>query len=277
MQPTISIIIPTYNSGKTLKSCIASIVNQSFEDWEVVIFDNLSTDDTLKIAQSFKDIRITIISKKDKGVYDAMNAGITQAKGEWLYFLGSDDTLYNDNVLLKVHEECSSTNANIIYGSVLIKGNTHWAKEGEIYDGEFNLNKLLQKGICHQAIFYKRSVFEKVGPYNLTYNVLADYDLNLRAAAFFEMKYLDMIIAIFNVNGLSSKGVDDPFYVHFNENVLKYFKNKNLVSVLHFSEIMIRYGKEQIRLGNFCKGLFFLNKGFFYKILNKLKASIFLN
>ena len=163
----ISIIIPTFNSAKTLAVCLDSILKQSFTDFEVLIMDGLSTDNTLEIAKSYDDIRLIISSEKDNGIYDAMNKGITQSKGEWIYFLGSDDRLFNKNVFSEVYEIQKKGNSKIIYGNVLIEGQAGWAKNGQIYDGEFSLSKLIERNICHQAIFYKKEVFDKLGLYNI--------------------------------------------------------------------------------------------------------------
>ena len=94
----LSIIIPTYNSASVLAKALDSIVKQNFTDWEVLVMDGVSTDNTIKVAQSYNDSRIHIFSEPDKGIYDAMNKGIEKAQGEWLYFLGSDDWLLNGNV-----------------------------------------------------------------------------------------------------------------------------------------------------------------------------------
>lgn len=98
----LSIIIPTYNSASVLPRALDSIICQTFTNWEVLIMDGISTDDTLKMAQSYNDSRIRIYSEPDNGIYDAMNKGINKANGEWLYFLGSDDCLFSKDVLSNI-------------------------------------------------------------------------------------------------------------------------------------------------------------------------------
>jgi glycosyltransferase involved in cell wall biosynthesis len=99
--PIISIIIPTYNAGKTLRTCIDSVVSQNYRQKEIWIVDNQSDDGTISIINEYAALYtyIKYISGEDRGTYDAMNKGIGVAKGRWLYFLGSDDTLYDENVL----------------------------------------------------------------------------------------------------------------------------------------------------------------------------------
>ena len=73
MHPFISIIIPTYNSSSTIKNCIDSIINQTFTDFEILVIDGQSTNDTLKQIDGYNDKRIKILSEPDSGIYDAMN------------------------------------------------------------------------------------------------------------------------------------------------------------------------------------------------------------
>src|SRR5687767_5868627 len=102
--PLISIIIPTYNSGQVIDSALASVASQSLSNYEVIVVDGLSTDETLQIAQKYLDqgLKIIVVSEKDSGIYDAMNKGLKIATGRWIYFLGSDDTLFSQQTLERV-------------------------------------------------------------------------------------------------------------------------------------------------------------------------------
>ncbi|MEI7505135.1 MAG: glycosyltransferase, partial [Paludibacter sp.] len=99
-----------------------SIISQSFTDFEVHIIDGVSKDNTLEIVKSFNDKRIQILSEIDNGIYDAMNKGIKLAKGKWLYFLGSDDQLFDSRVLNEIYITSKHTRSKVIYGSVKILG-----------------------------------------------------------------------------------------------------------------------------------------------------------
>lgn len=206
--PTFTIIIPTYNSANTLEAALKSVLEQSFTNFEILIMDGSSTDNTLKIAQSFSDERIRIYSEPDEGVYDAMNKGIDRAEGDWLYFLGSDDTLYDENVLFNVSiqmDEC-----NFLYG------NAYFVYSKAIWDGEFTREKLLfERNICHQSIFYKRTLFDHLGFFNLDFKIYADWDFNMRCFSYPKLKpkFVNLIIAEFDEkNGLSGRvGADDEF------------------------------------------------------------------
>lgn len=201
----LSIIIPTYNSASVLPKALDSIVNQTFTDWEVLVIDGVSTDDTLKVAQSYNDSRIRIYSEPDKGIYDAMNKGIKKAHGEWLYFLGSDDWLLNENVL-EIVLGYLINKYDVVYGDV------EACQLDPLHLGEWDL-KSIDYNRCHQGIFYRKSVFHKLGLYNLKFPIWADYDLNLKW--FFSKKmsnlYIPIVIAHYSDGGFSSGHEDEAF------------------------------------------------------------------
>lgn len=204
--PTLSIIIPTYNSASVLPKSLDCIVGQTFIDWEVLIMDGVSTDDTLKIAQSYNDPRIRIYSEPDKGIYDAMNKGIKKAKGEWLYFIGCDDWLLASNTLESIFS-MDISKYDIIYGDVEAE---HLVSE---HSGEWSL-ATIDFNRCHQCIFYRKEVFKKVGTYNLSYPVFADFDLNLKWFLSKKIKhqYVPITVAHYSEGGYSSHQKDTLFY-----------------------------------------------------------------
>ncbi len=218
----LSIIIPTYNSEKSIENTLKSLLDQSLSDYEVLIIDNMSSDRTIKIARGFEDSRIKVFVGKDKGIYDAMNKGISIANGDWLYFLGSDDELYDNMVLYDFYKKSIKSNRKIIYGNIVLIGDTGWAAKGQIYDGEFTLEKLLKKNIPHQATFYHKTVF-KNNIYNTDYLICADYDLNLRVWTKHHPFYFKRTIAKFSSGGASTKVIDLNFEKSFSNNIVTYF------------------------------------------------------
>ena len=222
--PVVSIIIPCYNAGKFLERNLSSIIGQTFVSKEVIIVDGLSTDNSLEIARQFiKDHDyIQWQSGKDKGVYDAMNKGIGLARGEWIYFLGADDILYNDHVLSEVFSREISPKTGMIYGNV------EFQYSKMIYNGEFDLKRILLGGnICHQAIFYRRSVFQELGLFDLNCKIYADHEFNIRcfrSKAFYK-QYIGTVIACYNEqDGLSATVKNDPV---FREKQLQYLHEFN--------------------------------------------------
>ena len=119
--PLISIIIPVYNSEKYLKECLDSVINQTYNNLEIIVVNDGSTDNSLQIIQSYKDNRIKLINKENGGVSSARNVGLKQATGEYIMFVDSDDCLTNNSV---VEELISNNNCDVVrYGYITNKSN----------------------------------------------------------------------------------------------------------------------------------------------------------
>ena len=217
-RPFYSIVIPTYNSGKTLNACLNNILSQTNPDFEILLMDGVSTDQTIEIANAYNDNRIKICSEKDKGIYDAMNKGIERANGEWIYFLGSDDYFLNDTVLENLTRSINLDECDFVYGNVLSP------EYGEKYDGEFDQQKIIEKNICHQALFVRRKLLQSMGSFNIRYKLLADYDFNLRCMFNKKVrkKHVDLVIAYYAPAGSSSTITDEAFIKDKNWLLLKY-------------------------------------------------------
>ncbi|OBG76531.1 glycosyltransferase [Mycobacterium sp. E1715] len=212
--PLFSIIVPTFNAAATIRACLESIVHQTYDEFEVVIVDGGSTDETLEIARGFGTTlgaRLVVHSGPDEGPYDAMNRGVEIATGAWLLFLGADDTLYESDTLARVatfirdHET-----SDLVYGDVIMRSTE------TRHAGAFDLDRLLfETNLCHQSIFYRRKLFAGIGPYNLRYPVWADWDFNIRCFSnpALVTQYMDIVVARYNdMTGLSMReGVDREF------------------------------------------------------------------
>jgi len=208
-KPLLSIIIPTYNAGKTIEQCLESIDVQKFKNYEVIIVDGISSDNTLETVRLYanKDINLTLITERDNGIYDAMNKGIKMAAGEWVYFLGSDDTFFDSTVLTDVFATISK-DADIVYG------NSIWMPEKIEEKGEWDYYRLLNMSINHQRIFYRACLFEKLGNFNLLYTIAADYELNIRffCAKDIKTKFINRTIANYHSGGFSADKIDEAFW-----------------------------------------------------------------
>jgi len=224
--PLFSIIIPTYNSEATLLQVRQSISNQSFQDFEVCIMDGGSTDGTYTLVAQWQkeDQRVLWYQEPDKGIYDAMNKGITKATGSWLYFMGSDDVFHDNNALERLVNIINDTKAQVIYGNAKIIGDTGWAKDGDVYDGPFTLQKLLEQNICHQAMCYQTLFIKnEIGYYNQKYIKSADWDFNLRCWSKGNFEYVDTIIVNFAAGGVSTDSTDHALISDYVDNLQSYF------------------------------------------------------
>lgn len=205
----LSIIIPTYNSSELIEICLCNICNKlkNSDRYEILVIDGASKDSTITIVDRIakQQKNISYISEKDKGIYDAMNRGIYLAKGDFLYFLGADD---------KILFEMKDIENRLIDDNVVYYGNVILKDSNTKYDGVFNTNKIIEKNICHQAIFYPRKVLIN-NLYNVHYKLLADYELNIRLWKKYVFKHIDIYFAIYSNDGISTQMKDIEFRKDF--------------------------------------------------------------
>ena len=212
----ISVIIVTYNAAKTLRFAIDSVVSQNYQNIEMLIIDGGSKDGSVEIVKNYGSRIAYFVSEKDGGIYDAMNKGIVAAKGEWVFFLGADDILTTTDCIQDFFSQQEISNSDFLYGDVMLKSNK------KILGGSRTYRELIDRNICHQAIFYKKTVFTIEGLYDLQYKILADYDMNLRVFRNEELikKYLPIVISVFNnKGGASNITLDSKFF----KNQMEYF------------------------------------------------------
>jgi glycosyltransferase involved in cell wall biosynthesis len=221
MDLRFSIIIPVFNSGKFLESCLNSIAQQTYRSFEVILKDGKSSDETLSIARQFKsELNLKIISEPDSGIYDAMNKAIGEAKGEFIYFLGADDELKDNEVLEQVSGLIRSSD-DIVYGNVFLR------KQQQIFNGEFKAAEMFHNNIHHQSIFYRKNIFEKIGLFDTRFKLFADWHHNI--IWFFSERvthrYIPVTVANFSQEGVTSREKDRAFrkiiFKHYFKNATK--------------------------------------------------------
>lgn len=221
MNPKVSIIIATFNSEKTLKRTMDSVLNQNFQEWECIVVDGASKDGTIDIIKEFmaKDSRFRYISEPDHGIYDAFNKGWKMAKGEWIMYLGSDDEYTKDGIKALM-ENCEG--ADVVYGDVILKFENGTTKKQK---GK-KTNFWGTSGFCcHQAVAMQKNVIEKLGGFDEKYRILADWNaIRLAGQLGYIFKYVSIPIAYFFVGGASSSN-----YKVLLEGYSIYRKTNNLV------------------------------------------------
>jgi glycosyltransferase involved in cell wall biosynthesis len=211
--PAISIVIVTYNAAATLQACLDSIYRQQYPSLKIIIIDGNSTDGTVDIIKANLNKIYYWQSEPDTGIYDAMNKATNRLIGEWVYFLGSDDELYDD--FSKFAYELEDPNS-IYYANVRTRG--------VIRSGELNAYKHAKHGVFHQAMIYPASVFKK-HQYNEKYRIYADYALNMACWKDKDYKFIykNYIIAHFNHTGASGNVRDEAFEKDKSGLILKNF------------------------------------------------------
>lgn len=205
-EPLFSIITITFNAEKELPPTLDSVSRQTFHDFEYLIIDGKSSDNTVKIAQE-SGISATIISEPDKGLYDAMNKGMRKAKGKYLIFLNAGDAFHSPKTLTEL---ASTAEANgypdIVYGQTqLVDQSRNFVGMRHLSAPNHLTFKSFAKGmlVCHQAFVAKREIAE---PYDMRYRFSADYEWCLRCLK--KMKssaYTGTILIDYLTEGLTEK------------------------------------------------------------------------
>lgn len=200
MRIQVSIIIATFNAGKILSRALDSVKTQSLQNWECIIIDGASKDNTIDIIKEYQmeDNRFRFISEPDKGIYDAFNKGWKLAKGEWIYYLGADDMLEKNGLSNLLKEP---VNADVIYGDVM---SVH-SNNKKIYRKSPKTNELKKKMMSHQSLIMRHKMLEELKGFDTQYKICADLDLILRGLGQNkQFIYKNSLVAYFAVGGISS-------------------------------------------------------------------------
>lgn len=213
--PLISLVIPTRNSAALLPGALASIAAQTFRKFEVVISDGASTDATLTAAEQHASAlpALTIESRPDSGVYDAINRGVRRTRGHWFLVLGSDDRLHAPDTLAIAAQHLNAAGeARTVYGDVrMMAVNKDGVAPGGRFAGPVPLKRLFVTNVCQQSVFYRRDLFDALGGFDLRFRLYADWDFNLRAAFHAPTCWIDLIVADYAATGMSATQVDAVF------------------------------------------------------------------
>ena len=204
--PFFSIIMPTYNQANFIKAAIQSVLDQTFEDWELIIVNNYSSDETIKVISNFGDDRIKVINFRNNGIIAASrNRAAMDASGNYLAFLDSDDLWCKDK-LTHIYDEIYLT-SDIIYHSELWKfqGKKNVIKK----DSKQKIDKIFESllffgnHISTSAVVLKARAFAEVGGFSEDSTIVTaeDYDLWVRLAyRGFNFQYLDKYLSIYRVH-----------------------------------------------------------------------------
>ncbi len=202
----VSIITPCLNSEKTIKRTLESVLGQSYENIEYIIIDGKSSDKTLDIINKYKSAfnnRLTVVSEKDDGIYDAMNKGIGIASGDLIGIVNSDD-YYEKDAVMKMVENMSDEKHQILYGYERCVTN---GLEDKVVI--FNHRNLDMQMITHPTCFVTRSVYNDFGKFDISYRSSADYEFVLRLFHNSDTVFSPIyhIISNFESGGISSTQV----------------------------------------------------------------------
>ncbi len=205
--PVVSIITVCLNSRKYLDDAIKSVSGQTYPNIEYLIIDGGSTDGSVEIFNKYKNRIDRLIVEKDKGIFDAMNKGIGLAGGEIIYFLNSDDRLYDNKVIERVAPLFTGDkNPDFVYGNIEVVNPVNGTSYIERYPRKITRKLFIRKTIGHPATFFSSFCFKKVGLFDEKYKIAADYEWFLRALYLNKLKalHIEKNISIFRLGGIST-------------------------------------------------------------------------
>jgi len=205
----ISIITITFNSEKTVEDTIKSVVSQDFPNVEYLIIDGLSKDKTLQVVNKYSAYIDKVVSEKDKGLYDALNKGIKHATGEVIGMLHSDDVYANNQVLSKVAQQFAiDPTLEAVYADLVFVDRENTDKVLRTWKSGAYKEDAFKQGWMppHPTFFVKKSVYDRLGGFNLDLKLSADYELMLRFIHKEKIKiaYLPEIIVKMRMGGISN-------------------------------------------------------------------------
>jgi glycosyltransferase involved in cell wall biosynthesis len=204
----LSIITITYNAEQYLERTIQSIINQSVQDFEYIIIDGKSKDGTLKIAEKYKNRVNKLISEPDKGLYDAMNKGLKNASGDFVWFMNAGDEINDKDIVQRISKSVTEQ-TDVLYGDTYFTDN-----DGNIQGlrSEITPHRLprglkwqdmkLGMLVCHQAFIARKSI----APLYMENNLSADVDWEIECLKKAKkIQYLDFVLAKYLIGGISNK------------------------------------------------------------------------
>lgn len=235
--PLISVITVTYNDSDSLELTIKSVLAQTMSDYEFIVVDGGSTDNTSNVLNKYEFAIDKLICEKDDGIYDAMNKGVKIANGDYVIFMNAGDCFFDRNTLRDASEFINNK-VDIVTG--VAKYDT-----GMVFKP--SVEKMMYKNqMHHQATFYSLNIFYKYGFFDLDYKVLSDFDFNLRCFLNgVDFCTTDLVISLCSDGGVSTRGS----WKNYKEEILIRYKNIGICrSLLFLPYTILRYMRKRIKI-----------------------------
>lgn len=229
----ISIVTATYNRADTIRDTIESILSQTYQDWEHIIIDGASKDNTLDVIKEYEDRyngRLKLVSEPDKGIYDAMNKGIRMASGDIVGILNSDDVYYDPTVLQSILSTFKENKTDSIYAGAMVVEWDDLSKIKRIKKGSPMPPKGFSTGWhpSHPTFYVKRECYDKYGVFDEDFGIAADMELMIRFLEKYKISsvYLPKILVKMRFGGASNSSI--KVILNSNKDVLRAFEKNGL-------------------------------------------------
>lgn len=254
----ISIITATYNSSKTLRDTIESVLNQTHNDIEYIIVDGLSKDNTIDIVKEYEpkfNGRMRWISEKDKGLYDAMNKGIRMATGDVIGILNSDDFYTSKTILERINQTLTDKSIDAVYGDI------HFVNDADLnhcvryYSSKSFARWQMRLGFmpAHPSFYCRKSVYDQYGAFDCSFKIAADFENLLRLIFVHRIKtqYIPLDFVTMRTGGASTSGMAS--HKQILKDHLKAYKKNGVASNLLLESLRYPYKLMEIAVQKFKK------------------------
>ena len=242
----VSVIINCHNGEKYLKKCISSIINQKYQNFEIIFFDNFSSDNSKKIAIDFKEKRLKyFFNEKKIPLYQARNKALKKTTGEIIAFLDVDDW-WDKNYLNSRKNAFNNKNYDIFYNNVFIfyENKKRYVKYKNYHLPSGKIHNSLSKDyfIIISGLMVRKKVFSKIGKFNPNFNIIGDFDFVMRASKVFSFHAFNLPLTFYRIHQNNySKMNSEIFFKEF----YQWYKNQKEINDQNFIENK-NYYKEKL-------------------------------
>lgn len=207
----VSIITAVYNARETVGDAIESILAQGYPDIETIVIDGASTDGTLSVLKGYGERLGVLISEPDGGIYAALNKGISHASGDVIGFLHADDMLASEHSVTRIADAFSDPSVEAVYGDLVYVDKRECRKVIRYWHaGEYSRSKLTTGWMPpHPTLYVRRSVYERMGGFDVSFRIAADYDCMLRFLwrGGITCRYVPEVLVRMRVGGASNRSI----------------------------------------------------------------------
>ena len=244
----VSIITVAFNSAKTIRDTIESVLSQDYPEIEYIVIDGGSTDSTVDIVQEYSDQIAYFKSESDRGIYDAMNKGIRVATGDVIGFLNSDDVYINPSAVTELISAIKSQNSESVFADLIYVSPEDTNRILRYYSSRKFKPDLFQYGWmpAHPTFFAKKSLYEKVGPFSLNYKIAADFEMLLRMLKVHNASYtyLPKPLVKMRAGGVSTSGLKQSLLL--NREIVKACQDHGVST--HLAKVLLKFPMKMLEL-----------------------------
>lgn len=244
-----SIVTVVFNGVSTIKHCLASVDSQVYEAVEHIVIDGASSDGTQAVLDAHRDKLALMLSEPDGGIYDAMNKGISLARGDIIGFLNSDDFYANNQILSNVASLFSEDpRLDACYGDLIYTNQLDTSRIVRYWQSSDFTQGAFSNGWCppHPTFFVRRSVYESFGGFDLNYRISADVELMMRLLEVHKIRvrYIPEVLVKMRMGGTTNKSLSNIWVQ--NQEVLRALRKNGLPanSMLFFAKKLLSRAKQ---------------------------------